>query len=150
MSPFLYLDLKAVIRNLLDIVIEHVVIEACRPGKQFKEIDLSKNENLLPLSNINPGFPVEKEINTLAKSDAVTIQQFNKFEESARDFVVEMLYKLFERSSLGSTLLRCASVFDPTCLLDMTEEKLQIRWKGLLKCFSELDILSTQNCYKAL
>ena len=61
-----------------------------------------------------------------------------------------MLYKLFERSSLGSALLRCASVFDPTCLLVMTQEKLQIRWKGLLKAFSELDILSTQKCDKAM
>ena len=98
---------------------------------------------------INLGFPVEKEINTLTKS-VVTIQQINKFRESARDFVVEMLYNLFERSSLGSTLLRCASVFDPTCLLDMAQEKLQIRWKGLLRCFSELDILLTQKCGKAM
>ena len=93
---------------------------------------------------------VEKEINTLTKSDVATIQQFNKFRESARNFVVEMSYKLFERSSLDSPLLRRASVFDPTCLLDMTNEKLQIRWKGLLKCFSELDILSTQKCDKAM
>ena len=150
MIPFLYFDLKAVIRNLLYVVIEPVVIEACHSGKQFKEIDLSKKGNLLLLSKINLDFAVEKEINTLAKSDVVTIQQINKFRESARDFVVEMLYKLLERSLLGSTLFRCASVFDPTCLLDMTQEKLQIRWKDYLKCFSELDILSTQKCDKAM
>ena len=40
MIPFLYFDLKAVIRNLLDIVIEHVVIGACCSGKQFKKSDL--------------------------------------------------------------------------------------------------------------
>ena len=150
MIPFLYFGLKAVIRNLLNIVIEPVVIEACRSGKQFKEIDLSKKGNLLPLSKINLDFAVEKERNTLAKSGVVTIQLINKFRESARNFVVEMLYKLFERSSLGSTLLRCASVFDPTFLLDMTQQKLQIRWKGLLKCFSELDILSTQKWDRAM
>ena len=33
MIPFLFFDLKAVIRNLLDIVIEPAVIEACRSGK---------------------------------------------------------------------------------------------------------------------
>ena len=37
MIPFLYFDLKAVIRNLLDIVIELVVIKARHSGKQFKE-----------------------------------------------------------------------------------------------------------------
>ena len=103
MIPLLYFDLKAVIRNLLDIVIEPVVIEACCSEKQFKEIDLSKKGNLLPLSKINFGFAFEKEINTLTKYDVVTIQQIKKFRESARDLVVEMLYKLFERSSLGST-----------------------------------------------
>ena len=55
------------------------------------------------------GFAVDKKINTLTKSDVITIQQINKFSESARDFVIQMLFKLFERSSLGSTLLRCAS-----------------------------------------
>ena len=151
MIPFLYFDLKAVIRNLFDIVIELVVVEACRCGKQFKEIDLSKKRNLLLLSKVNLGFGVEKEINTLTKSDVVTIQQINNFRESARMlYKKKMLHKLFERSSLHSTLLRCASVFNPTYLLDMTQEKLQIRWKGLLKCFSEIDILSTQKCDKAM
>ena len=56
----------------------------------------------------------------------------------------------FERRSLGSTLRRCANVFDPTSFLDMTQEKLQIRWKVLLKCFSELHILSSQKCDKAM
>ena len=32
----------------------------------------------------------------------------------------------------------------------MTQEKLQIRLKGLFKCFSELDILLTQKCDKAM
>ena len=72
------------------------MVEACQSGKQFKEIDLSKKGNLLLLSKINLGFAVEKEINTLAKSDVFMIQQINKFRESARDFVIEMLYKLFD------------------------------------------------------
>ena len=95
--------MKAVIRNLLDIVIEPVVIEACCTGKQFKEFDHSE-KNLLPLSKITLGFAVEKEINTL--TGVVTIEQINEFRESARDFVVEMLYKLFERRLLSSILLR--------------------------------------------
>ena len=97
MIPFLYFDLKTVIRNLLDIVIEPVVIEACCSGKQFKEIHLSKKENLLPLSKTNLCFAVEKKIKTLKKCNIVTIQQINKFRESARDIVVEMLFKFFER-----------------------------------------------------
>ena len=79
MIPFLYFDLKTVIRNLLYIVIEPVVIEACCSGKQFKEIDLSKKENLLPLSKTNLGFAVEKKIKTLKNCNIVTIQQINKF-----------------------------------------------------------------------
>ena len=62
MIPFLYFDLEAVIRNLLDIVIEPVVIEACCSRKQFKEIDLSKKGNLLLLSKINLGFMLRKKL----------------------------------------------------------------------------------------
>ena len=82
--------MKAVIRNFFDIVIDPVsFIIACHSGKQFKEIHLSKKGNLLPLSKINLGFAVEKEINTLTKSGVVMIQQVSKFRESARDFVLK-------------------------------------------------------------
>ena len=57
MIPFLYFDLKAVIRNLLDIVIEPVVIEACRSGKQFKETDLSIKGNLFITIIGNQSWP---------------------------------------------------------------------------------------------
>ena len=62
MIPFLYFDLEAVIRNLLDIVIEPVVIEACCSGKQFKEIKKKKKGNLLLLSKINLGFMLRKKL----------------------------------------------------------------------------------------
>ena len=83
--------MKVAIRNLLDVVIEPVVIEAYCSGKQFKEVDLSKKGSLLLLSKIKLGFAVEKEINTLTKSGVVTIQQINKFRENARDFAVAQL-----------------------------------------------------------
>ena len=82
---FLYFDLKAVIRNLV-IVMVPAVIEACCSGKQFTETDLSKRGNLLPLSKISLGFPVEKEINTLTKSGVVTIQQINKLKRKCKRF----------------------------------------------------------------
>ena len=81
--------MKVAIRNLLDVVIEPVVIEAYCSGKQFKEVDLSKKGSLLLLSKIKLGFAVEKEINTLTKSGVVMIQQVSKFRESARDFVLK-------------------------------------------------------------
>ena len=146
MIPFLYF--QAVIRNLLDVVIEPEVIEACHSGKQFKETDLSKKMNLLPLSKINLGFAVEKEINILTKSDVVTIQQINKFRESSRGFVVEMLYKLFERSSLSSTLLGCASEFDHTCLFDMAQKSYKSDGKVFSNTFMNLIFYQLRNVMK--
>ena len=78
--------MKAVIRNLLDTVIEPVVSEACCSGKQFKEIDLSKKGNLLLLSKVNLGFAVEKEINMLTKSDVVMIQQIKQIQRKCERF----------------------------------------------------------------
>ena len=81
MIPFLYFDLEAVIRNLLDIVIEPVVIEACCSGKQFKEIDLSKKGNLLLLSKINLGFMLRKKLIPL---QSLMLTGFNRLTNSEK------------------------------------------------------------------
>ena len=57
-----------------------------------------------------------------------------------------MLTKLFERSPLGSLILKSAVIFDPAKLRELLKEKIHDRWKMLLKCFIDLGILSPQQC----
>ena len=42
MIPFLYCHLKDTVIKLLDIIVEHKIIEKCKNGKQLMEIDLAK------------------------------------------------------------------------------------------------------------
>ena len=54
MVPFLYCDLKDIIK-LLNIIVEHEIIEECENGKQLLEINLAKEENLLSVNKIKMG-----------------------------------------------------------------------------------------------
>ena len=122
MIPFLYCNLKDIVIKLLDIIVEHKIIGKCKNGKQLMEIDLAKEENLLSVNNIKIGFSVEDTINKLKQKDLVTITEFNAFKEGAQRLIIPMLAKLFEKSALGSTVLRSASIFDPTLMCDLPKK----------------------------
>ena len=57
-----------------------------------------------------------------------------------------MLTKLFEKSPLGSLILKVAAIFDTAKFRELPMEKIHDRWKMLLKCFIDLGILSPQQC----
>ena len=114
MIPFLYCNLKDIVIKLLDIIVEHKIIEKYQNGKQLMEIDLAKKENLLSVNKVKIGFSVEDTINKLKQKDLVTITEINAFKEAAQWLIISMLAKLFEKGALGSTVLRSASIFDPT------------------------------------
>ena len=61
-----------------------------------------------------------------------------------------MVSKLFERSPLGSALLKSASVLDPDVLQGSTRDNLITRFKALLKVVMNLSVLAANSCDKAL
>ena len=62
--------------------------------QQLREIDLDKDENLLPLKDMNIGFATETLLKELQKKDVITAKQVKDFREKARMFVVATLKKL--------------------------------------------------------
>ena len=46
MIPYIYFDLKTMLKDLLEIIVEPAVIQKCKTGKQLIEIDLEIKENL--------------------------------------------------------------------------------------------------------
>ena len=113
------------------------------------EIDLGKEEIFFSVNKIKMGFSVEDTINKLKQKELVTITEINTFKEGAQQFIISMLAKLFEISALGSTVLRSASMFDPTLICDLNKEKLQERQKQLLKRLIVLVIVALNQCDKA-
>ena len=62
---------------------------------------------------------------------------------------VNMVSKLFERSSLGSALLS-ASVLDPDVLQGSNRDKLITRFKTLLKVVKNLSVPAANSCDEVL
>lgn len=128
MIPFLYFDLRSIVKQFLEIIVESGVIDNCRSGRQYIGIDLTKKQNLLPSAKLNQA------ITNLKRKDVVTNKEIQNFKDGAWTFLIEMLSKLFERSFLGSVFLKSASIFDPEIINEQSKEKLQEQWKSLLKC----------------
>ena len=149
MIPIVYFDLKELVIKLLDIIVKPTVINNCKSGKQLKEIDLSNEENLISIGKINMGFAVE-DIKRLKQQDKVSLSQLKAFKEGAQQFVISMLEKLFEKSALASVVLRSASVFGPSVMCELSKEKLQERWKYLLKHLIHLGIITSSRCDQAM
>ena len=110
-------DLKALVKNFLQIIVKHEEIEKCRTGPQLKDLDLTNGSVFLDLKNMQMGFGVEENLRKLKSKDAVTHQQISAFKKEAQVFVTTMLNKLFERCPLVSNVIRSTAIFDPTVLV---------------------------------
>ena len=146
MIPYLYFDLKVIVKQLLELIVESNVIDDCRSGRELKEINLDDKKNLLLLEKRNVGFAVEHLLKNMKKADLIAISQINDFEREVQKFIRSMLAKLFDRSPLGSLILKSVAIFDSAKLQELPKEKIHDRWKMLLKCFIYLGILSPQKC----
>ena len=49
MIPFLYFDLKAIVKQLLELIVESSVIDAHRSGRELKKINLEDKKSFLSL-----------------------------------------------------------------------------------------------------
>ena len=52
--------------------------------QELREIDLDKDEDLLPLKDISIGFATEALLKELQKKDVITAKQVKDFREQAR------------------------------------------------------------------
>ena len=91
----------------------------------WKDIDLSKDNNLISARKVDLGFAIDENISNFKKNHPINVdEKISKFRNEAKCFIVAMVSKLFERSPLGSALLKSARVFDPGVLQGNTRDKL--------------------------
>jgi len=79
MIPYMYFDLKSLVKQLLEMIIDPKVIEGCKSGKQLKDLDLLDKTNFLPLNKMSIGFAAEQVIQNLKRSDIVRNSQIKEF-----------------------------------------------------------------------
>ena len=92
--------------------------------------------------NLVLGFAVETIIKDLKRKDLITISALNSFREGAHSFVVRMLKKIFERSSLTSDIVRGAGVLDPFVISSVKKPRAENLFKILLTELIDHKILS--------
>ena len=96
MLPWMYIDLKILLKSFLRLVVKQDKLEACKNGYQLKDLNLNDEHILLPLKDMEMGFEVDKVLRHLLGKDVVTLQQVSSFKSEARSLVVTMIHKLFE------------------------------------------------------
>ena len=117
----------------------------------WKDIDLSKDNNLISAWKLDLWFAVDEDISNFKKNHPTnTDEKISKFRGEAKCFIVAMVSKLFERSPLRSARLKSASVLDRDVFQGNTRDKLITRFKTLLKVIMNVSVLVTDNCDKAL
>ena len=124
----------SLIKSLLSLIVKPSIIEKSKTATDFKNINLSSEENLLPIKDVEMGFRVKNELKELEliKKDNVSAKDARKFCEESRSVICGMVIKLFERSPILCKMVRFSTVFDPAVFLTLDKPPLQKRLKGLL------------------
>ena len=87
-------------------------------------MNLEDKKNLLSLEKMNLGFSAEHLLKKIKKSEVITISQINDFKREAQKFVRFMLAKLFERSPLGSLILKSSAISDHAKLRELPKKEI--------------------------
>ena len=59
MLPYMYDDIKELVRNVFQLFVKYEVIEKCKTASAYKQIDLPDNSNILSKSKFNIGRAVD-------------------------------------------------------------------------------------------
>ena len=71
MVPYMYADLKALVKNFLQIIMKHEEIEKCKTGPRLKDLDLINGSVFLELKNMQMGFGVEENMRKSKSKDGI-------------------------------------------------------------------------------
>ena len=150
MVPFLYNDLLNLTKKIMLLVIKPEVVHNCSTFSELTKIDLHDKTIFLKSKDMNIGFAAKQSISDLKKADDVTSTQTAAYYNDAIIFITSILSKIFQRSPLGSVVVRCSSVFDPNQVAVEGIELLECKLKRLLSHFMKLRILTSAMCDQAL
>ena len=71
----MYADLKALVKNLLQIIMKHEEIEKCKTGPRLKDLDLINGSVFLDFKNMQMGYGVEENMRKLKSKDGVIVSK---------------------------------------------------------------------------
>ena len=76
MVPFMYYDLKVIVYQLLEIIVKPAVLDSFKAKPQtWKDIDLSKDNNLISARKLDLGFAVDEDIGNFKKNQQMPMKR---------------------------------------------------------------------------
>ena len=120
MVLFIYSEVKSVIKSLLSLILKPSINEKSKTATDLKNMNLSSEENLLPIKDVEMAFGVKNELKELIKKDNVNVKNVRKFCEESGSVICGIVIKLFE----GSPILYLMSngaiyyCFRPYCIFN--------------------------------
>lgn len=126
MLPFLCSDLTNVLRGLLEKFIKPSVMVTAGTTVKLLKIDYEAQESHLDVAKLKVGFATERALTEHVKKGGSERLRL-EFRLNCKRFLVKMVSKLFEKSPINYSLVRCLSVLDPRVLLrnkDASSQKL--------------------------
>lgn len=99
--PFLYNDLQSLYKELIGLTIKPEVLGKCDDDyNELHKIDLLDVKNYMKKKDIHVGFGMQQELLSILKRDCVTQNDVNKFRIDAREFLVALLEKMFDKNPI--------------------------------------------------
>ena len=120
--PFIYFDFKKLVTCLLKLFVKADVIDNCKTSFDLANIDLDKKNNFHEPNNMTLGFASEKTLKDLKKEDVIEDSDAKQFALDCRNFLTQMMKKLFERSPLKQAVLQYCRIFDPKVIASCSKE----------------------------
>lgn len=106
LAPFLSSALSLTVVSVMDRFVKESAIKI--------SVDLTKEDNLIPVRSIEVGFETDKE---LAKCKKLTDKQLLLYRQDCREALKKFISKMMERSPLKRNLCEAISCFDPEVAL---------------------------------
>ena len=96
-APFMYDDLKNLVKSILHLYIKRSVMDNCLNGIAYKNIDLLNKSNIVSKTNLTLGCATELGIAELVKKDIATSVEIEVFKTKCLTFLITTPQKIFER-----------------------------------------------------
>ena len=138
MVPFMYVGLRSIATNLLQLIVKSEMLEKCKTAKQLGEINLDEKGNLLPTNKVELGFRVHGLLSKLNKRDIITIDETRKIKKEAQSFVVRTMKNIFDRSPYTCEFVRYCADLNPVVVVSCEQKSFQKHFKLLFNKLMKL------------
>ena len=113
MAAFMAQDLAYIVRSAMSKFVKKDVIDTASSSAKLVNIELEKEDNLLPPKDVDVGFAVKAITEKLQKDRKVSQLQIRSFFSECQTFLKAATAKILERCPLKYQLVRSLSALDP-------------------------------------